>query len=121
MGESTAKNGPLSRLSAVVGILGVVATSATACWTIFHRDSTDIADYQSQVVATCEQVHKVFTEDHSEVVYLGGGKNSTLGDPRDMVQIRRDGMIHVLQSAGTRARIGFDALNRRAIPETLTA
>jgi hypothetical protein len=91
MDDGTEKKGLLGRLSVVVGILVGIATIASVGWTIFHKDNTNVADYQNQVanyqnqvVATCEQVHKIFAAEHNEVLDLEGGwGSSTSSDPRD--------------------------------------
>jgi hypothetical protein len=127
MGDGTEK-GLLGRLSVLVGILVGIATIASIYWTIFHKDSTDVADYQSQVtdyqnqvVATCEQVHKVLAAEHNEALDLGGHGSSTPGNLWDDLRVRRDVMIQVMVSNIAQARIGFDALNRRTVPEALKA
>jgi hypothetical protein len=123
MGDGTEKKGPLSRLSVIVSILAGLAAIAGVGWTMFHKNNTDVADYQNQVVATCEQIHTVLAVQHNEVLDLdlGGGRSSTPGDPRDAFRVRRDAMLHVMESNIAQARISFDALNRRAVPEPLKA
>lgn len=121
MGDGGEKKGLLARLSVVIGIFAGIAAIAGVGWTIFHKNSTDVADYQTQAVATCEQVHAVFAAQHNEVFDLGGDGSSTSSDPRDSMLVRRDVVVHVMESNIAQARIGFDALNRRAVPEALKA
>jgi hypothetical protein len=104
--------GLLARLSLVVGILAGIAAVMSGAWAIFHQESTEVADYQSQVVATCQQVHKVLAAEHNEVFVPG------LGNPGDP-QVRRDVFLQVLDSNHAQARIAFDALNQRDVPQDL--
>lgn len=38
--------GLLGRLSLIVGILAGIAAIASGAWAIFHKESTEVADYQ---------------------------------------------------------------------------
>lgn len=57
----------LARVGAIVSIAVGVATIASIGWTIFHKENTEVQDYQNQVLATCEQVHRILTAQHNEV------------------------------------------------------
>jgi hypothetical protein len=114
--DGTQEKGLLGRLSVIVGILAGIAAIASVGWTIFHQDNTDVAGYQSQVVATCEQVHNVLGAQHGEVFAPGFGDPS---DPGAAFQVRRDRLAQVIEGNLAQTHIAFDALNGRAVPDVL--
>lgn len=62
------------------------------------HNNTDVADYQNQVLAICEQIHTVLAAQHNEMFDLGGGGSSTRSDPSDALPVCRDVMLHLTES-----------------------
>ena len=101
----------LGPVVAVTAILAAIATTIGVAYTIFVRPSSDVADYQKQVLATCDQVRAIVTADHGEILQPGP----------DGIRIRKDLLIRITESNLAQARESFDALNRRAVPADLAA
>jgi type VI protein secretion system component VasK len=105
------KDGRLARIALIVGILAALATVVGVAWTIFNRENTEVADYQNQVSATCEQVRTVLAAEHNEVLVLGPGG----------IRVRKDLLLAVMRNNLDQARIAFDALNAKTVPAALGA
>jgi hypothetical protein len=77
--------------------------------------STEVPDYQKQVVATCNRVHSVLSADHGgEIVDLTG---LTPEGPR----IRKAGLVQVMNGNLTTVRTEFALLDQRKVPSSLVA
>jgi hypothetical protein len=94
------KDGRLARIALIVGILAALATVVGVAWTIFNRENTEVADYQNQVSATCEQVRTVLAAEHNEVLVLGPGG----------IRVRKDLLLAVMRNNLDQARIAFRRL-----------
>jgi hypothetical protein len=95
----------------VVGVLAAIATIVGVGWTIFNRENTEVADYQKQVLATCDQVRGILTTQHSEVLVLGPGE----------FRVRKDLLLAVMRNNLSQTRIAFDGLNNKPVPAALVA
>ena len=113
----------LGRTAVVVGVLASIASITAVAWTILHREDgrrNDVVDhYQNQVLATCEQVHKLLTTEHNEIFNFDAPDRPT--SPNDLVHVNKDLLLQVLESNLSRARISFDELNKKPVPAELTA
>lgn len=101
----------LGRVAVIVGVLAATATIVGVAWTIFNRENTEVADYQKQVLATCEQVRGILTTEHPEVLILAPGE----------FRVRKDLLLAVMRNNVTQARIAFDGLNGKPVPAALIA
>jgi hypothetical protein len=113
----------LGRTVVIIGILGTIASIVAVAWAILHRedkgsDGKDMAgEYRNQVLATCEQVHKILTTEHNEIFTFdpsGGGTS-----PNELVRVNKDLLLQVLQNNLTQSRIVFDELNKKPVPGEL--
>jgi hypothetical protein len=114
----------LGRTVVIVGILASVATIVAVAWTILHREDKGggknvVGEYQNQVLATCEQVHKILTMEHNEIFIFDPSNGGT--SPNDLVRVNKDLLLQVLESNLTQSRILFDELNKKPVPAELTA
>jgi len=119
MSERTQDKSVLAKIAVIAGILAAIASIAGVAWTIFHRESTDVADYQSQVSATCEQINKILAAEHNEIFDFtndGGGADS----PDDLIRVRKDVMLQVMEDNLAQAKNAFAALNEHEVPGDLT-
>ncbi len=115
----------LGRTVVIVGILASVATIVAVAWTILHREDKGgggknvVGEYQNQVLATCEQVHKILTTEHNEIFIFDPANGGT--SPNDLVRVNKDLLLQVLESNLARSRILFDDLNKEPVPAALSA
>jgi hypothetical protein len=119
MGDSpgTRDGGLLQRVAVVAGIIAALATAVGVGWSILHKDSTEVADYQRQVVATCEQVHTVLAKEHNEIFEFETGDGA--GGPEDLIRVKKKVLLQVLQDNVDQARAAFEGLNQEAVPSSL--
>lgn len=101
----------LGRVAVIVGVLAATATIVGVAWTIFNRENTEVADYQKQVVATCNQVRGILTTEHPEVLILGPGE----------FRVNKSLLLAVMRNNVTQAGIAFDGLNDKPVPAPLMA
>jgi hypothetical protein len=99
----------LGRIAIIVGVLAAIATIVGVAWTIFNRENTEVADYQNQVVATCDGVRAILTPASAEYISM-----------KDLA-VRKGPWVAVLRSNLERARITFDDLNTKPVPPSLAA
>lgn len=117
MTGQTDNKGPLARVAVVAGILGTVATIIGVFWTILHREDRDVPDYQSQVLATCDQIHKILAVEHNEIFIFDA--QGDVDSPDDLVRIRKDLLVRVMENNLVQAKNAFAALNQREVPSDL--
>jgi hypothetical protein len=110
----------LARTVVIVGIFASIASIVAVVWSILDRDDKGggdkdvVGDYRNQVLATCEQVHKILTTEHNEIFIFdpsGGGTS-----PNDLVRVNKDLLLQVLQNNLAQSRILFDELNKKPVP-----
>ena len=105
------REGRLARAALIVGIIAAIATVIGVGWTILNQPNNELAAYQAQVSATCEQVRTVLTTEHNEVLVVGSGG----------FRVRKDLLLAVMRNNREQAQIAFDALNAKAVPSSLSA
>lgn len=77
--------------------------------TILYKENNEVAEYQSQVAVTSEQMHKILGAEHNEILTLAdqGGADS----PDDLIRIRKDLLLRLMENNLAQARSSFATLN----------
>jgi hypothetical protein len=75
--------------------------------------STEVPDYQKQVVATCSRAHGILATDH-------GGEIIDLSSPSPQgPRIRKSALLQVMNGNLSAVRTEFSLLNQRQVPGSL--
>jgi hypothetical protein len=119
MSDEKTSKGAMTRIAEFVGIPAAIVATVVGLWTLFHRESTDVPDYQRQVLATCQQIHKILSVDHNEILVIDPQISGN--SPEDMFRVRKNVLLQVLNGNLKQAETAFDVLNEKAVPTALAA
>jgi hypothetical protein len=116
-GGDVAEGGRQGKIIAWIGAGAAVVGAFVGLYTILHRPSTEVADYQRQVQATCGRVHDLLAADHSaEIIDLTRMRPGQ--SPLDL-PVRTDALLRVLRANLTGARQEFALLDAKPVPDAL--
>jgi hypothetical protein len=101
-----------AKIGAVLGVLAALIPASIALYSFVTRPDPAVADYQKQVVATCNRVGGILSRNHnSEVLNLQSfGPDLT---------INKGGVVQVMTNNRTEVKGEFDLLNNRKTPGSL--
>src|SRR5215472_13429191 len=112
---ASSKGSPLklfARIGAVLGLLAALVPASIALYSFITRPDPAVADYQKQVVATCNRVRDILSRNHnSKVLNL-----QSFGPD---ITINKAGAVQVMTNNRTEVKGEFDLLNSRKTPGSL--
>jgi hypothetical protein len=113
VGNITFGSGGLVAVVAIAALLlsGGVVTVVNAA------GNEDTAAYQRRALATCEQVKAILDEENNEIFEMKPAAGVTT--PTDMVRIRKDALLQVLQSKVDRSSAAFAEFDKVPVPAEL--
>jgi hypothetical protein len=101
-----------ARIGAVLGVLAALIPASIALYSFVTRPDPAVADYQKQVLATCNRVRDILSRNHnSEVLNL-----QSFGPD---ITINKGGAVQVMTNNRTEVKGEFDLLNNRKTPGSL--
>jgi hypothetical protein len=117
MAETT-ERGSQTKIIAWIGAVVGLVSAFGVLYGIFHKTSTEIPDYQRQVIASCKDVNRVVTADHGlEIIQFDDSPD--FGDPTSFALVRKDALLRVMQQNLDAVRERFRLLNERSAPKQL--